>query len=150
MDVGLVNDIHWYLLWMSVRVSGDQAFMYLWALFKGRLWNRLQKRIARWKFIKHLRSCWVAKLTFLWPFFFFFFHALVCSFFQGYLHNLRSVVCSAQNISQLVEKKKDKMGKNKYDNIFLQSNVFNVWRKKQMRCLITLMKNDFQYELRNN
>lgn len=30
------------------------------------------------------------------------------------------------------------MGKNKYDKIFLQSNVFNVWRKKQMRMLNNL------------
>lgn len=55
-----------------------------------------------------LNICEVVELQ-SWPFcdlFSFFFHALVCSFFQGYLHNLRSVVCSAQNISQLVEKKK--------------------------------------------
>lgn len=35
-------------------------------------------------------------------------------------------------------KKKGKMGKNKYDRIFLQSNLFNVWRKKQMRMLNNL------------
>ena len=83
-------------------------------------------------------------------FLFFFSHAFVCSFFQGYLHNPRSGECSAQIILPLVEKKKVKwvkinMIKFSFSPMSSMSDARNRWE-----CLITLMKNNFQYKLRNN
>lgn len=141
----LSKDIHWYLLWMSMRVSGDQATKrpsdqdpFLRAAFETVFKKELQNESS-------LNICWVVgnsftcKVDLSVTFFLSFFFPRLCLLFFSRLFaypSLRRMFCT--NHITIGWKKKGKMGKNKYDKSYLQYNVFNVWRKKRMTMLNNL------------
>lgn len=112
-----------------MRVSGDQANKpdlraAFETVFEKELQNESSLNICR--VVGNSFTCKVdLSVTFFLSFFFFplvcllFFVKVICITFAQ--ENVRH-----KSYHHWLKKKKDKMGKNKYDKIFLQSNVFNV------------------------
>lgn len=112
-----------------MRVSGDQATKpdlraAFETVFEKELQNESSLNICR--VVGNSFTCKVdLSVTFFLSFFFFplvcllFFVKVICITFAQ--ENVRH-----KSYHHWLKKKKDKMGKNKYDKIFLQSNVFNV------------------------